>query len=145
MCSSDLELLAADAEAVGEVRGIGPVIAESVVRWFADPRGRALVERLRERGVNFTEPASAPAGGPLLGMTFVLTGTLPTLSRTEATRLIEAAGGSVTGSVSKKTTAVIAGEEAGSKLDKAKQLGVAVWSEAELLRLVGGAPPTASL
>ena len=81
-----------------------------------------------------SEPRRAAAHGPLAGQTFVLTGTLPTLSRAEATKQIEAAGGAVTGSVSKMTTAIVAGEEPGSKLEKAKALGLPVWDEAKLLR-----------
>jgi DNA ligase (NAD+) len=129
-------LMGASAEDIGEVRGIGPTIAEAVAGFFAEPRNRKLVARLAKAGVRMDEPVKAPAKGPLSGQTFVLTGTLPTLSRGEATQLIEAAGGSVTGSVSKKTTAVVAGEDPGSKLEKAKQLGVAVWDEAELQRKV---------
>jgi DNA ligase (NAD+) len=89
---------------------------------------------MRSHGVNFTEPRAVVAGGPLSGQTVVITGTLPTLSRTKATATIEAAGGRVTGSVSKSTSFLLAGEEAGSKLDKARTLGVEVIDEAELLR-----------
>jgi DNA ligase (NAD+) len=131
-------LMAASAEQIGEVHGVGDVIADSVVRFFGDPRGRALVEKLRSHGLTFTEPVTAPAVGPFTGKTFVLTGTLPTLSRTEASRRIEAAGGTIAGSVSKKTFAVVAGEEPGTKLEKARTLGVAVWDEAELLRQLAG-------
>jgi DNA ligase (NAD+) len=127
------ELRAASEQAIGEVRGIGPTIAAAVAGFFADRRNAALVDDLGALGLTMTEPARAAAGGPLTGGTFVLTGTLPTLSRAEATSRIEAAGGSVASSVSKKTTAVIAGDEAGGKLEKARQLGVSVWSEAELL------------
>jgi len=130
-------LMRASAEAIGEVRGIGPTIAEAVAGFFAEPRNRKLVARLAKAGLRMDEPVTSSATGPLSGQTFVLTGTLPTLSRTEATALIEGAGGAVTGSVSKQTTAVIAGEEPGSKLEKAKQLGVAVWDEAELIRRAG--------
>ncbi len=126
-------LLKAPEEVIAQVRGIGPVIAASVARWLADPRARALIEKLRKRGLTFVEPEIAPADGPLRGQTFVLTGSLPSLSRGEATKRIEAAGGTVSGSVSKKTTAVIAGDEPGSKLDKAKDLGIQVWDEKELL------------
>jgi DNA ligase (NAD+) len=83
------------------------------------------------------EPVKVTAGGVFDGQTFVLTGTLPKLSRTEATRLIVQAGGAVTGSVSKKTTAIVAGEEPGSKIEKAKQLGIPVWDESELLKRLG--------
>jgi DNA ligase (NAD+) len=121
------------------VRGIGSIIAEGVVAYFSDPAGQRLVEKLRARGVNFTEPRAVSAGGPLSGKTVVITGTLPTLSRTKATAMIEAAGGRVTGSVSKSTDFLVAGEEAGSKLEKAKSLGVETIDEAELLRRVNSA------
>jgi DNA ligase (NAD+) len=131
------ELRAAAEPLIGDVRGIGPTIAEAVHEFFADPRNAKLVDDLASLGLTLSEPTRAAAHGPLTGGTFVLTGTLPTLSRGEATQRIEAAGGSVTGSVSKQTTAVIAGEEAGGKLDKAKQLGVPVWDERTLLDKLG--------
>jgi DNA ligase (NAD+) len=126
------------------VRGIGATIANGVVAYFSDSAGRALVEKLRKHGVNFTEPRAVVAGGPLSGQTIVITGTLPTLSRSKATALIEAAGGRVTGSVSKSTDFVIAGEEAGSKLDKAKTLGVEIIDEAGLLRRLDPAATSSS-
>jgi DNA ligase (NAD+) len=132
-------LMAASADDILAVRGIGATIAEGVVAYFSDPAGRRLVEKLRSRGVNFTEPRAVTAGGPLSGMTAVITGTLPTLSRAKATATIEAAGGRVTGSVSKSTDFLVAGEDAGSKLDKAKSLGVEIIDEAELLRRVSSA------
>jgi len=128
---------AASPEQLGMVRGIGDTIAESVAEYFADPTARALLDRLRARGVRTDEPHAVQAEGPLTGATIVLTGTLPTLSRGEATALIERAGGRVTSSVSKKTTFVVAGDEAGSKLDKARELGVPVLDEAELLVRAG--------
>jgi len=124
----------AGAEAIAEVRGIGPTIAAGVAGFFKEPRNIDLIARLAARGLRMDEPVRSDAGGPLAGQTFVITGTLPTLSRSEATRRIEAAGGAVTGSVSRKTAAIVAGDEPGSKLEKARQLGVAVWDEAELLR-----------
>ncbi len=130
-------LIEADEEAINAVPGIGPTIAEAVVAFFQERRNRRLIDRLEKLNLNFEEPRAASAGGALLGKTYVLTGTLPTLSRTQATELIEAAGGHVAGSVSKKTDAVVAGEEAGSKLEKARSLGVEVIDEAELLRRVG--------
>jgi DNA ligase (NAD+) len=130
-------LAAATPAQLGDVRGIGDIIAQSVASYFADETARALVERLRERGVNFVEPNAVQADGPLTGATVVLTGSLPTLSRGEATALIERAGGRITSSVSKKTTFVVAGDEAGSKLDKANELGIPVIDEAELRRRVG--------
>ena len=131
-------LMRASEEAIGAVRGIGPTIAEAVAAFFKAKRNVQLITRLKKAGLRMDEPAPASTGGPLAGGVFVLTGTLPTLSRAETTKLIEAAGGAVTGSVSKKTTAVVAGDDPGSKLDTAKQLGVAVWDEAELLRRLGG-------
>jgi DNA ligase (NAD+) len=130
-------LMAASEEEVNDVPGVGGAIAEAVVHFFAEPRNRRLIERLRDAGLNFAEPRTAAADGALLGKTYVITGTLPTLSRTDAMAVIERAGGRVAGSVSKKTDAVVAGEEAGSKLDKARALGVEVIDEAELLRRVG--------
>ena len=136
--SMDKLLEAADQNAITGVRGIGPVIAESATKWLTNPRARALIERLRERGLNFSEPEAMAIDGPLSGQTFVLTGTLPALTRGEATKLIQSAGGTVTSSVSKKTTAVVAGAEPGSKLAKAQQLGVAVWDEDELKKRLSG-------
>jgi DNA ligase (NAD+) len=129
-------LMAASADDILKVRGIGATIANGVVAYFSDPAGRALVEKLRGYGVNFKEPRAVVAGGPLSGMTAVITGTLPTLSRAKATAVIEAAGGRITGSVSKSTSFLVAGEEAGSKLEKAKSLGVEIIDEAELLRRI---------
>ncbi|HEX9581295.1 MAG TPA: NAD-dependent DNA ligase LigA [Gemmatimonadales bacterium] len=126
-------LASADAAAIGAIRGVGPAIAEAVVAFFKDRANRQLVDRLERLGVNLKEPVSAE-GGPLAGQTYVLTGTLPSLSRARARQLIEEAGGHVASSVSKNTTAVVAGGDAGSKLDRARALGVAVIEEAELLR-----------
>ena len=130
-------IIAAAPEQLGAVRGIGDIIAASVSSYFSDLTSRALVERLRERGVRFDEPNAVQADGPLTGATVVLTGSLPSLSRTDAAALVEAAGGRVTSSVSKKTTFVVAGEEAGSKLDKAVELGIEVIDAAELIRRTG--------
>jgi DNA ligase (NAD+) len=130
----------ATEESINEVPGVGPVIAAAVHHFFRAARNRHLVERLERLGLGMTEPDSAVADGPLAGMTVVLTGTLPTLSRTEATALVERAGGHVAGSVSKKTSLVVAGDDAGSKLEKATALGVPVIDEAELLRRVAPRP-----
>jgi DNA ligase (NAD+) len=129
-------VMSASPDDILNVRGIGSTIANGVVAYFTDPAGRALVEKLRSHGVNFSEPRAVVAGGPLSGQTVVITGTLPTLSRSKATALIEAAGGRVTGSVSKSTTFLVAGEEAGSKLEKAKSLGIEIIDEEKLLRRV---------
>jgi DNA ligase (NAD+) len=129
----------ATEEEILAVRGIGGIIARSVVHYFQDPSAAQLVTKLAERGVNMTEPRQATASGSLRGTTAVITGTLPTLTRSEATDLIEGAGGRVTSSVSKATTFVVAGAEAGSKLEKARTLGVEVIDEAELLRRAAGA------
>ncbi len=130
-------LMTASEETINDVPGIGSAIAEAVVAFFGEPRNQELIRRLEGSGLNFAEPRAAGGDGSLAGKTYVLTGTLPTLSRTRATELIEAAGGRVAGSVSKKTDAVVAGEDAGSKLEKAKTLGVEVIDESELLRRVG--------
>src|SRR5690349_10387683 len=129
-------LMKADEAAINDVPGVGSAIAEAVTAFFQEKRNRDLIEKLRRAKLNFTEPRAASADGALVGKTYVLTGTLPTLSRGQATELIEAAGGRVAGSVSQKTDAVVAGEEAGGKLEKAKELGVEVIDEAELLRRV---------
>jgi DNA ligase (NAD+) len=133
-------LLAADEEALTSIPEIGPETARGILDWFAHPPNRALLKKLGRSGVRMTEEAgpSGP-GGALSGGIFVLTGTLPRRTRDDATAAIESAGGKVSGSVSKKTTAVIAGEEAGSKLEKAKALGVAVWTEDDLDRALKGA------
>ena len=131
-------LMAADEAALQSVPDVGPIVAESIARFFAEPHNREVIEQLRAVGVHWTETeASRESGGVLAGKTLVLTGTLPTLSRDVATELIEAAGGKVAGSVSKKTHYVVAGAEAGSKLDKAQQLGVTILDEAGLLALLG--------
>jgi DNA ligase (NAD+) len=130
-------LQAASMEEIMAVRGIGDVIAASVREFLDDPAARALVGKLIAARVQTTEPDVSGADGPLNGLTVVITGTLPTLSRTDATTLVERAGGRVTSSVSKNTSFLVAGDDAGSKLDKAKQLGVAVIDEAELLTRAG--------
>jgi DNA ligase (NAD+) len=136
-------LMEADQEQLNAIEGIGPKIAESVVEFFSLEPNRKLVREFAELGVRITSPASArvqeSAGDelPLAGLTFVITGTLPTMSRDEAKAFIEAHGGKVTGSVSGNTNFLLAGEKAGSKLDKAQQLGVPVLSEEELRARVG--------
>lgn len=130
-------LMIAGIEELTQVQDIGLKMAESLCQWFANEKNRALIEKLKEAGVNMEALSDdTPKGTAFAGMTFVLTGTLPTLTRDEAKAIIEANGGKVSGSVSKKTTCVVAGEEAGSKLDKANQLGVEVIDEAELVRRV---------
>jgi DNA ligase (NAD+) len=123
-------------ERLEEIHEIGPRIAEAVARWFSEEGNRELVERLREAGLSFEEPrdepVASPGGAALDGMRVVITGTLPGLSRQEARRLVEAAGGKVTGSVSGKTDLVVAGADPGSKLRKARELGVEVVDEAGL-------------
>ncbi|MCZ8205062.1 NAD-dependent DNA ligase LigA [Gemmatimonas sp.] len=132
-------MMAASAAQLGEVRGVGTIIAASVASYFADPAVQLLLDTLRAHGLRLNEPNAIQADGPLTGATVVLTGTLPSLSRGEATALVENAGGRVTSSVSRKTTFVVAGDEAGSKLDKARELGVEVIDEAELRRRTSAA------
>jgi DNA ligase (NAD+) len=117
---------------------VGEVIAQSVEQWFRQPRNQELIEKLRRAGLNFRSELfqARREAGALTGKTFVLTGTLPTLTREQATERIEAAGGKVSSSVSKKTDYVLTGEEPGSKLDKARQLGVKVLDEAAFLALL---------
>jgi DNA ligase (NAD+) len=115
---------------------VGPKVAESIYQFFREPRNQELVERLRSAGLQFEHEVKKKGGGPLTGHVFVLTGTLPSLTRDDAKQLIEAAGGKVTGSVSKRTTYVVAGDEAGTKLDKAKELGIKVIGEKELMDLI---------
>jgi DNA ligase (NAD+) len=131
-------LLDASEEQLLEVADIGPVVAASIKSFLADPLNIELIQQLRAAGIHWPklEPKAVEAK-PQQGKTFVLTGTLPTLTRDEASALIEAAGGKVAGSVSKKTSYVVAGEEAGSKLAKAQELGVTILDEPGLLKLLG--------
>ncbi len=130
-------LIAATREQLEATDGIGPQIAESVAFFFDQPQNLAVVERLRERGLDLTAPLRPKEPvGPLAGKTLVLTGTLPTLTRDEASALIEDAGGKVAKSVSKKTSYVVAGEEAGSKLEKARELEIPIVDEAGLRELL---------
>ncbi len=130
-------LMGAGEEALQAVSDVGPVVAASIAAFFAEAHNRQVISRLQNAGVSWPEGEPADAGPkPLVGKTLVLTGTLPTLKRDDAKARIEAAGGKVAGSVSKKTDYVVAGEEAGSKLEKAQELGVPVIDEAELLRLL---------
>ncbi|WP_292933762.1 NAD-dependent DNA ligase LigA [Noviherbaspirillum sp.] len=129
--------LEASEEQLLEVADIGPVVARSIITFLSDPMNRELIEQLRAAGIHWTESErSAGTSKPLQGKTFVLTGTLPTLTRDEAAEKIEAAGGKVAGSVSKKTSYVVAGEEAGSKLTKAQELGITILDEDGLFRLL---------
>jgi len=132
------DMFAANAEQLAEAEDIGEVIAQSLVNWHGDARNQKLIERLRAAGLNFKSELYQPRAkaGPFAGMTFVLTGTLPTLTREEAAAKIEALGGKVSGSVSKKTDFVLAGAEAGSKLAKAQELGVKILDEAEFLKML---------
>ena len=127
-------LAVASVEQIEALHGVGHTMAESVRTWLDDPTMQDLRQRLRSAALRFDEPRAAEVDGAFKGMKIVLTGTLPTLSRPEATELVENAGGKVTSSVSKATDLVVAGEEAGSKLEKAQQLGIQVIDEAELLR-----------
>jgi DNA ligase (NAD+) len=136
-------LRAASPEELERVQDVGPRISQAIVEFFADKENRDLVDRLEKAGVNMTA-AKRERTAQLAGLTFVLTGTLPTLTRDEAKRKIEAAGGKVVGSVSKKTSYVVAGAEPGSKLDKARELHVPVLDQAGLLAILeAGAPPVA--
>jgi len=130
-------LAQAEEESIGAVPGVGPTIAAAVHGWFGNRKNQGLVDRLEKAGLRMDEP-EAVSGGPLEGATFVLTGTLPSLSRDEAKALIERAGGRVAGSVSRKTSVVVAGDDPGSKLEKARELGIEIIDEAELIRRAEG-------
>lgn len=131
-------VMAADEEALLQVNDVGPVVAASILRFFGEPHNREVIGALQDAGVHAqAEELPSAASARLSGKTLVLTGTMPNWTRDEATRHILAAGGKVSGSVSKKTAYVVAGEEAGSKLDKAKELGVTVLDEDGLKALLG--------
>src|SRR5436189_5711386 len=130
-------LMNASEQELLDVNEVGPRIAESIAEFFREPKNRELIKQLREGGLTFTGK-KRERGTKLAGKTFVLTGTLAHYTRDEAKKLIEDAGGKVSGSVSKKTDYVVAGEEAGSKLDKAKELGVKVIDEKEMASLIAG-------
>jgi DNA ligase (NAD+) len=134
-------LMAATAEELERVEEVGPRISQAILEFFAQPANRALVESLKRAGVDMTAEKKVRTD-QLAGLTFVLTGTLPTMTRDEAKEKIESAGGKTAGSVSKKTSYVVAGEDAGSKLDKARELNIPVLDEAGLLALVAGRAPT---
>jgi DNA ligase (NAD+) len=129
-------ILDAPVEELEAVHGIGRTTAEALHAFAQQERNREVVRKLAESGVVMVEERAAPAEGVLSGLTFVVTGTLPTLSRTECQRLIEERGGRVTGSVTRKTDYLVVGEDAGSKLTKAQELGVPQLTEAQLLALV---------
>jgi DNA ligase (NAD+) len=132
-------LLDAPYEALLEVNDVGSIVAESILQFFGEPHNRQVIASMQQLGVHWPETAGKQkATGVLQDKTFVLTGTLPNLSRDAAQAMIEAAGGKVSGSVSKKTHYVVAGSDAGSKLEKAQELGVALLNEAELLALIDG-------
>ena len=130
------ELEAADEEALVQVPDVGETTAKAIVSFFRNEENRKIIEQLKAYGVNMTMAAKEKTSRPLAGLTIVVTGTLPNLGRKEVTELIENNGGKCTGSVSKKTSYVVAGEAAGSKLTKAQQLGIPVLTEEELLRML---------
>jgi DNA ligase (NAD+) len=132
-------LLEASADHFRAVHGIGATTAEALATYLAEPRNREVIEKLRRGGVDLTEPLAPPSDGPLAGKTVVITGTLPTLSRKQATQLVEDAGGRVTGSVTRTTDLLVVGEDAGSKLARARELGISELTEESLLSLVGRA------
>ena len=132
------KIASADLEQLQRAEEVGPKVAASVHGFFHERHNLKLVERLRKAALQFTYESTRPKSGPLKGMTLVLTGTLPDLSREQAKEMIEAAGGKVSGSVSKKTSYLVAGDDPGSKLDKARELGVKVLDKDQLLELIQG-------
>jgi DNA ligase (NAD+) len=132
-------IMDASVEQLLQVADVGPIVAESIRTFFDQPHNREVVEQLRACGVTWEEGEPAvELPKPLAGKTFVLTGTFPTLSRDAAKDLLESAGAKVSGSVSKKTDYVVAGSDAGSKLDKAVALGISVIDEAHMLTMLAG-------
>ena len=127
----------ASLEELQSVREVGEIVSRSIYDFFRNPRALEQVERLRAAGLNFTQPKKELSGNILDGKTLVFTGELKTMTRTEAERLAKEYGGKASGSVSKKTSYVVAGAEAGSKLQKAQTLGVPVLTEDEFLQLIG--------
>ena len=133
-------MLSASVEEIAAIDGFGDVMAQSVVHFLALPQSRHFIEQLRAAGVNMQAAESSITDDRFADMTFVLTGTLPHLKRQEAAAIIERLGGKTAGSVSKKTSVVVAGEDAGSKLTKAQQLGITVVDEAGFLTMAGEPP-----
>jgi DNA ligase (NAD+) len=131
-------IVAASEEDLLDVADVGPIVASRISSFFDEPHNLDVIQQLQQSGVAWaeTEPQKSPAGGPLNGKTFVLTGTLSEMTRDDAKHLIQNLGGKVTGSVSKKTDYLVYGEKAGSKLVKAQSLGVATLGEAEFLELI---------
>jgi DNA ligase (NAD+) len=132
------KIATASIEELQQAPEVGPKVAESIFQFFHEPHNQQLLEKLKTANLSFEHTIRRRKGGPLAGMTFVLTGTLPRLSREEAKLKIEAAGGKVAAAVSGRTTFVVAGDEAGTKLNKAEALGIPVIGEEELLALLAG-------
>ncbi len=132
-------LAGASPDAIQEVEGIGPILAANIASWFSDPLHAGLIQRMKDDGDRFASAAPVAESDSLSGLTFVLTGTLPTLSREQAEALIKSHGGKVSGSVSKKTSYVLMGESPGSKAEKARQLGVPIIDEATFLAMIADA------
>jgi DNA ligase (NAD+) len=129
-------LMNASVDEIDALEGIGPILAEGIALWFADENHRQVIEKLRAAGVNMSAEKAAPTSDKLAGLSFVLTGTLPTMSREEAGDLIKAHGGKIAGSVSKKTDYVLVGDSPGSKAEKATQLGIPTITEDDLRRML---------
>jgi DNA ligase (NAD+) len=132
------KIAAASREELQAAPEVGPKVAESIFVFFREPQNQALIEKLKAANLSFEYTVRRRSGGPLTGLTFVLTGTLPNMSREDAKQRIEAAGGKVAAAVSRKTNFIVAGTEAGSKLDKARALGIGIIDEAELLLMLQG-------
>ena len=133
-------IMDAPVESLQRIPEIGPVVAASVRAFAEEPHNRALIEKLAVAGVNMESqqpPVDISAPGPLADKTFVVTGTLESMTREDATKAIEDLGGKVAGSVSKKTTYLVAGADAGNKLDKARQLGTSILNEAQFREIIG--------